>query len=87
MKTEHEQLRLGVTTTLDEPVKVTIMRDAKQVAEKLKVVLLPLGHDQDSVLEKLRECAYTRIDVDLLLFANSCLLQRLLTFLFFLVHT
>ena len=61
MKSEHDQLRLGVGTTLDEPVKVTIMRDAKQVAEKLKVVLLPLGHDQDSVLEKLRECAYTEL--------------------------
>ena len=56
MKTEHEQLRLGVTTTLDEPVKVTIMRDMKQVAEKLKVVLLPLGQGHhESVLEKLRE--------------------------------
>jgi hypothetical protein len=54
--TEHDNLRLGVTTTLDEPVKVTIMRDAKQVAEKLKVVLLPLGNNQESVLEKLREC-------------------------------
>ena len=56
MKTEHEQLRLGVTTTLDEPVKVTIMRDMNQVAEKLKVVLLPLGQGHhESVLEKLRE--------------------------------
>lgn len=56
MKTEHEQLRAGVTTTLDEPVKVTIMRDIKQVAEKLKVVLLPLGQGHhESVLEKLRE--------------------------------
>ena len=54
MKTEHEQLRLGVTTTLDEPVKVTIMRDMKQVAEKLKVVLLLLGQGHhESVLEKL----------------------------------
>jgi hypothetical protein len=58
MQSEHDQLRMGVGTTLDEPVKVTVMRDAQQVAEKLKVVLLPLGHDHESVLEKLRECKY-----------------------------
>ena len=35
------------------------MRDLRQVADKLKVVLLPLGQaSQDSVLLKLRECKY-----------------------------
>ena len=52
----EEQLRLGTTTTLDEPVSETILRDLRQVGEKLKVVLLPLGKDrQESVLSKLRE--------------------------------
>jgi hypothetical protein len=33
------------------------LRDLRQVADKLKVVLLPLGQaSQDSVLLKLREC-------------------------------
>jgi hypothetical protein len=39
----EEQLKLGTTTTLDEPVSETILRDLRQVADKLKVVLLPLG--------------------------------------------
>ena len=52
----EEQLRLGTTTTLDEPVSETILRDLRQVGEKLKVVLLPLGKDrQENVLSKLRE--------------------------------
>lgn len=35
------------------------MRDLRQVADKLKVVLLPLGQaSQDSVLLKLRECKH-----------------------------
>jgi hypothetical protein len=52
----EEQLKLGTTTTLDEPVSETILRDLRQVADKLKVVLLPLGQaSQDSVLLKLRE--------------------------------
>jgi len=52
----EEQLKLGTTTTLDEPVSETIMRDLRQVADKLKVVLLPLNTEsQESVLQKLRE--------------------------------
>ena len=33
----------GVPDTLDEPVLVTILRDVRMVARKLRVVLLPLG--------------------------------------------
>lgn len=45
-----------MATTLDEPVRETILRDLRQVADKLKVVLLPLGAgSQESVLLKLRE--------------------------------
>ncbi|CAM9370324.1 unnamed protein product [Heterosigma akashiwo] len=40
-------------TTLDEPVSETIMRDLKQVASKLQVVLMP--RDQAGVLTKLKE--------------------------------
>ena len=41
---------------MDEPVRETILRDLRQVADKLKVVLLPLGADsQENVLQKLRE--------------------------------
>jgi protein YIPF6 len=55
-KSEQEQLKMGTATTLDEDVYTTVMRDMKQVAEKLKVVLLPLGHNNESsVIEKLRE--------------------------------
>jgi hypothetical protein len=36
------------------------LRDLRQVADKLKVVLLPLGQaSQDSVLLKLRECTFS----------------------------
>jgi len=51
-----DQLRVGAVTTLDEPVMETILRDLKQVSDKLKVVLLPLGKDsQNNVLQKLRD--------------------------------
>lgn len=50
-------LGIGSVTTLDEPVYDTIMRDVNQITEKLKVVLLPLGKDnEESVLQRLREC-------------------------------
>ena len=56
LKSEQEQLAMGTATTLDEDVQTTLMRDLRQVAEKLKVVLLPLGQDSSSnVIEKLRE--------------------------------
>eukprot|EP01041_Mallomonas_annulata_P007319 gene7319-14918_t len=52
----EEQIKLGTATTLDEPVSETILRDLRQVASKLRVVLLPLGLDsQQSVIQKLRE--------------------------------
>jgi len=52
----EEEIRSGATTTLDEPISETIMRDVRQIAEKLQVVLLPLGKDnEDSVVKKLRE--------------------------------
>ena len=55
-KSEAEQLKMGTATTLDEDVYTTVMRDLKQVGEKLKVVLLPIGHNNEStVIEKLRE--------------------------------
>eukprot|EP01035_Chromulina_nebulosa_P019154 gene19154-24996_t len=50
----EEQIRMGATTTLDEPISETILRDLRQVADKLKVVLLPLGQSSN-VLQKLRE--------------------------------
>lgn len=51
-----DQLKVGSVTTLDEPVMETILRDLRQVGDKLKVVLLPLGKDsQNSVLQKLRD--------------------------------
>lgn len=43
-----------VYTTLDEKVSETILRDVRQVASKLKVVLLP-KEQQEDVLKKLRE--------------------------------
>ncbi len=54
---EEAQLRIGAVTTLDEPVSETILRDVRQITDKLKVVLLPLGKDNDeNVLKRLREC-------------------------------
>lgn len=56
MMRHEEQLKLGTTTTLDEPVSETIMRDLRNVGSKLKVVLMPLGKEsQDDILAKLRE--------------------------------
>ncbi len=47
---------MGTANTLDEDVYTTVMRDLRQVSSKLQVVLLPLGHDNESsVIEKLRE--------------------------------
>jgi len=43
-----------VFATLDEKVSDTILRDVRQVASKLKVVLLPRDN-QDGILEKLKE--------------------------------
>mmetsp|Transcript_107625 Transcript_107625/g.312992 ORF Transcript_107625/g.312992 Transcript_107625/m.312992 type:complete len:193 (-) Transcript_107625:1472-2050(-) len=43
-----------VFTTLDEKVTDTIMRDVRQVASKLKVVLLP-RENQEGILQKLKE--------------------------------
>lgn len=55
-KSQMDQLKVGSVTTLDEPVMETILRDLRQVGDKLKVVLLPLGKDsQNSVLQKLRD--------------------------------
>lgn len=52
----QDQIRLGTTTTLDEPVSETILRDVRQVVSKLKIVLIPLGTDNhQSVLQKLKE--------------------------------
>jgi hypothetical protein len=52
----QDQLKFGTTTTLDEPVSETIMRDLNQVFDKLKVVLMPLGKEsQQNVITKLRE--------------------------------
>lgn len=52
----QDQIRLGTTTTLDEPVSETILRDLRQVFSKLRIVLIPLGSDnQQSVLQKLKE--------------------------------
>jgi hypothetical protein len=39
---QHEQEFFAPLSTLDEPVKETIMRDVRSVARKLKVVLLPM---------------------------------------------
>lgn len=56
VKREEEGLKSGHITTLDEPVMDTIMRDLKQVAEKLKVVLLPLNQNSsEDVLNKLKD--------------------------------
>ncbi len=47
-------LKLGSSATLDEPVIDTFLRDLKQVGDKLKVVLVPLSQQGES-LKKLRE--------------------------------
>eukprot|EP01033_Poteriospumella_lacustris_P006208 gene6208-4459_t len=52
----QEQLKMGTITTLDEPIIDTVMRDLNQVRDKLKVVLMPLGQEnQNSVIQKLRD--------------------------------
>mmetsp|Transcript_25569 Transcript_25569/g.43116 ORF Transcript_25569/g.43116 Transcript_25569/m.43116 type:complete len:197 (-) Transcript_25569:76-666(-) len=56
MMKHQDQIRLGTTTTLDEPVSETILRDVRQVFSKLRIVLIPLGSDShQSVLQKLKE--------------------------------
>ena len=43
---------LGLSApTLDEPVTTTIMRDLRQVATKLRYVLLPAGHHTETLKE------------------------------------
>jgi hypothetical protein len=52
----EDQIKQGITTTLDEPISDTIKRDLNQIKEKLIVVLLPLSHDSnDNVLNKLKD--------------------------------
>eukprot|EP00640_Fibrocapsa_japonica_P000186 CAMPEP_0113944126 /NCGR_PEP_ID=MMETSP1339-20121228/30652_1 /TAXON_ID=94617 /ORGANISM="Fibrocapsa japonica" /LENGTH=92 /DNA_ID=CAMNT_0000949201 /DNA_START=86 /DNA_END=361 /DNA_ORIENTATION=+ /assembly_acc=CAM_ASM_000762 len=54
MTGQMNMMAIPKTTTLDEPVSETIMRDLKQVYGKLKVVLLP-RENQQGVLHKLKE--------------------------------
>jgi len=55
---------IATPTTLDEPVSATIMRDARAVFSKLKIVLLPSGYsspgnlrsyDADAALKELKD--------------------------------
>jgi hypothetical protein len=39
---QHETELFAPLSTLDEPIRDTIMRDVRSVASKLKVVLLPM---------------------------------------------
>jgi len=40
--TRHEAELFAPLSTLDEPIRETIMRDVRSVASKLKVVVLPM---------------------------------------------
>ncbi|KAH8073033.1 hypothetical protein JL721_3008 [Aureococcus anophagefferens] len=53
-KTMFEPGRDLVETTLDEPVRETIMRDLREVGAKLKLVILPRV-SQEGVLDRLKE--------------------------------
>lgn len=56
IRTVEDQIKQGITTTLDEPVSETIKRDLNQIKEKLIVVLMPLSQDaQENVLHKLKD--------------------------------
>ncbi len=48
---------LAPVSTLDEPVKETIMRDVRAVAAKLKAVMIPLDRNVSLV------CADLRLDI------------------------
>ena len=51
---QHESEFFAPLSTLDEPVKETIMRDVRSVVSKLKVVLLPMERSvRNSLDEKL----------------------------------
>jgi hypothetical protein len=39
---QHESQLFAPLSTLDEPIRETIMRDVRSVTSKLKVVLLPM---------------------------------------------
>ena len=55
MSSSHlNELKLGSMATLDEPVMDTLVRDLQMVIDKLKVVLVPLSQQGES-LKKLRE--------------------------------
>ena len=45
---QQEQEFFAPLSTLDEPVKETIMRDVRSVGSKLKVVLLPMDRSVSS---------------------------------------
>ena len=47
---EHESEFFAPMSTLDEPVRETIMRDVRSVGSKLKVVLLPMERSVRSLL-------------------------------------
>ncbi len=51
----EEQIKQGFKQTLDEPVKETILRDMRQVADKLKIVLMPISKDSSAnIVQKLK---------------------------------
>jgi hypothetical protein len=62
---QQEQELFAPFSTLDEPVKETIMRDVRSVASKLKVVLLPMDRSVSGfavvflLLEHIRSCCVT----------------------------
>jgi len=47
---QHEQELFSKFSTLDEPVSETILRDVRAVAEKLKVVMMPLDRSGASLV-------------------------------------
>ena len=50
MANQHESEFFAPVSTLDEPIRETIMRDVRSVGSKLKVVLLPMERSVRSVL-------------------------------------
>ena len=54
---------LAPVSTLDEPVRETIMRDVRAVGAKLRAVLIPLDRNVSSIL--CEEHNYSEINVEI----------------------
>ncbi len=84
---QHESEFFAPVSTLDEPVRETIMRDVRSVGGKLKVVLLPMERSVCSFkIEKGKRARTQRMNLALLCFTCGLVCHYLMYFLLLILY-